>query len=140
MLHPSKCFIVPSHPPSPTIHHHSPSSITHYPRPPSIPHPTAKAAGAIKRYGVDAVVANNLLTYKDKVVLIRCKPGTTPEQVVVEATRIAGDETEPIAVRGISQEELKRQEGLEDIESIMIPKLVEMHGDYAGAASIRGRL
>ena len=94
----------------------------------------AKAVGAIQKYAVDAVCANNLLTYKDEVTIIQCKPGTLPAEVVVHAESISGDETVPIGVDGIDTDRLLRDPAAEDIESVMIPRLAAKHAQFIQAA------
>jgi len=69
----------------------------------------AKAAGALQRYGVDAVVANQLADYKSRVVLVCASDLVRAgrERIHVHAEAIRGDEDVDVAVEGVDLTELK---------------------------------
>mmetsp|Transcript_10158 Transcript_10158/g.22884 ORF Transcript_10158/g.22884 Transcript_10158/m.22884 type:complete len:338 (-) Transcript_10158:191-1204(-) len=85
----------------------------------------AKAAGAMKKYNVNAVVANNLLTYKDVVHILRA--ATSNKEVHIEAESIQGDETAEIPVRGLEASTIRRPEDCQDIEPQLVEALCELH-------------
>mmetsp|Transcript_56498 Transcript_56498/g.132517 ORF Transcript_56498/g.132517 Transcript_56498/m.132517 type:complete len:331 (+) Transcript_56498:75-1067(+) len=85
----------------------------------------AKAAGAIKKYRVDAVVANNLLTYKDIVHIVRAS--STRDEVVIESECIQGDETQGVLVRGLDVNSIERSPETTDIEPQLVQTLKQLH-------------
>jgi len=62
----------------------------------------AKAAGALRDYGVDLVAANNLATYREKVTLVTRDRSTTSEPPRVLAASVKGDEVEPVPVANVT--------------------------------------
>lgn len=87
----------------------------------------AKAAGALKKYGVDVVVANNLQTYKDMVHLTRVSCETVDIQVPEE---VRGDADTEILVEGITSATLRRQPGEQDLEPTLVAELEKLHDAY----------
>ena len=89
----------------------------------------AKAAGALRKYAVDLVVANRLATYKRHVTLVmRSNPDTPPS-----APAVRGDETAPVPVEGVNCVELALPDGQQgDIEELLVARLAELHAGHAG--------
>ena len=89
----------------------------------------AKAAGALRKYAVDLVVANRLATYKRHVTLVMRSSRDVPPSVPA----VRGDETAPVAVEGVNCVEIARppigKEG--DIEELLVGRLAELHATHA---------
>lgn len=62
----------------------------------------AKAAGALRDYGVDLVAANNLANYREKVTLVTRDRSISSEPPRVLAASVKGDEVEPAPVANVS--------------------------------------
>lgn len=88
----------------------------------------AKAAGALQKYDVDLVVANQLQTYKRRVTLVSAdgevRAGRTA--ICVRADAIRGDETADVAVDGLSLRVLEFGSSAE-LEGALVAALVAMH-------------
>jgi hypothetical protein len=91
----------------------------------------AKAAGALRKYAVDLVVANRLATYKRHVTLVMRSSRDVPPSVPA----VRGDETAPVAVEGVNCVELALPDGQEggDIEELLVSRLAELHADHLRA-------
>ena len=88
----------------------------------------AKAAGALRKYAVDLVVANRLATYKRHVTLVKRSSRDVPPSVPA----VRGDETAPVAVEGVDCVELALPDGEQgDIEELLIARLAELHAAHA---------
>ena len=85
----------------------------------------AKAAGALRKYAVDVVVANRLATYKRRVTLVS-RSGDAPPS----APAVRGDESEPVPVSGVRCEELALPDADAggDLEELLVAALAELHG------------
>lgn len=88
----------------------------------------AKAAGAIQKYNVDAVVANVLETRYEEVHVVRKQCETIP--IKIQDT-ISGEETEAISVSGVAKETVRR-EAFDVIELPLVRKLCELHMEKMG--------
>ena len=109
----------------------------------------AKAAGAIARYGVDVVCANQLQTYKHEVTLMTQQGDALP----TVAAKVCGDETEEVAVSGVLCRRISTQtsapatrdaaggaaaaEVAVEIEVPLLAAVVELHSEAiaSGAAA-----
>ena len=96
----------------------------------------AKAAAAIRDYGVDAVCANRLKTYKREVCIVTRDEG---EEVVAPA--VLGDETELVHASGVSRLELSLgalESGLgsgdssPEIEDLIVDEFIRLHDRRIG--------
>ena len=83
----------------------------------------AKAAGAIQKYNVDAVVANVLETRYEEVHVVRRQGETVPIKIQGE---ISGEETKAISVSGVAKETVQR-DSFDVIELPLVRKLCELH-------------
>ncbi|CAJ1397278.1 unnamed protein product [Effrenium voratum] len=81
----------------------------------------AKAAGALKKYQVDAVCSNVLQTIRDWVTIIEFDSATS-----IEVPEITGDETEPIQVSGVSSLRLERGDN-RSVDVPLVKAVVNMH-------------
>ena len=88
----------------------------------------AKAAGAIQKYNVDAVVANVLETRYDEVHVIR---KLDDESVVEIKGTISGEETEAISVSGVAKDTV-RKDSFDVIELPLVRKLCDLHAEKMG--------
>lgn len=70
-----------------------------------------QASGALKRYGVHAVVANILTTRKEQVQLVQQGSGDQPEVAVIN-----------------------RPPEVPFIEQVLVQRIVEMHTSFVSAA------
>jgi hypothetical protein len=88
----------------------------------------AKAAGALDKYGVDLVVANQLQTYRRRVTLVvadeEVRAGRA--QIHVHAEAIQGDETVDVAVDGIVTRTLDAADSAK-LEAALAAELVKLH-------------
>ena len=91
----------------------------------------AKAAGALRKYAVDLVVANRLATYKRHVTLVMRSSRAVPPS----APAVRGDEVAPVAVEGVDCMEIALPDGQEggDIEELLVSRLAELHADHLRA-------
>ena len=83
----------------------------------------AKAAGAIQKYDVDAVVANVLETRYEEVHVVRRQGENVPIKIQGE---ISGEETKAISVSGVAKETVRR-DSFDVIELPLVRKLCELH-------------
>lgn len=102
----------------------------------------AKAAGAIVKYGVDAVCSNMLANHRELVTIVSKDPAAQVITIAKEA--IAGDEAEPIAVEGISCQRVPRGDHA-FIDRPLVEAVVAIHArqlpdSCAGDAAKRPRL
>ena len=87
----------------------------------------------MKKYNVDMVVANNLETYSDHVVLISKSEGVALKDIQIHMSpassgEVAGDETSEIKVDGIRDTHIHRQG--EDIEPELVESIMRKHQEY----------
>lgn len=101
---------------------------------------TAKAAGALQRYGVDLVVANALQTYRRRVWLVRADEEVRAARAAirVHADAIRGDEASDVAVDGVCVEALACESG-EELEGALVAKLEQLHAGILAASSAHDR-
>lgn len=84
----------------------------------------AKAAGALKKYNVDAVCSNLLHNYRDVVTIIWPEQAAAAIEIGVE--HLTGEEQEAVEVRGIASKTLQRGE-LAFIDVMLVRELVALH-------------
>jgi phosphopantothenate-cysteine ligase len=88
----------------------------------------AKAAGALAKYGVDLVVANQLQTYRRRVTLVAADEEVRAgrAQIRVHADAIHGDEAADVAVDGLATRTLDAADGGK-LEAALAAELVKLH-------------
>lgn len=96
----------------------------------------AKAAGALQKYNVDLVVANQLQTYKRRVTLVSADSEVRAGRAAirVRADAIRGDETADVAVDGLSLRVLEFGNSAE-LEGALVAALYELHASLLDAQS-----
>jgi len=98
----------------------------------------AKAAGALKKYKVDAVCSNVLETIRDWVTII--EPDPAAQSIIISAEAISGDESEPIEVHGVRSHRLPRGDA-RSVDVPLIHEVVKLHRskmDTAGSTPLAG--
>lgn len=86
----------------------------------------AKAAGAIAKYDMDAVVSNQLQTIRDLVTVIRKIPG---QKIKIEKESIDGDESEPIGVSGVQSDCVERGSRAA-LDPLLIEHIIALHTSH----------
>eukprot|EP00929_Paragymnodinium_shiwhaense_P032586 TRINITY_DN18031_c0_g1_i3.p1 TRINITY_DN18031_c0_g1~~TRINITY_DN18031_c0_g1_i3.p1 ORF type:complete len:329 (+),score=44.03 TRINITY_DN18031_c0_g1_i3:77-1063(+) len=95
----------------------------------------AKAAGALKKYGVDVVCSNLLQSTRDAVTLVARDPQV--ESITIHCDTIDGNEAKAILVTGVTDQDVRRQ-GEEAIEVPLVKAVLDLHSsqlDKARAAN-----
>eukprot|EP00434_Breviolum_minutum_P022326 symbB.v1.2.019703.t1/scaffold1623.1/size109029/2 len=82
----------------------------------------AKAAGALKKYKVDAVCSNVLQTIRDWVTIIQVDKASTIEV----STEISGNEQEPVEVSGVCSQRVERKDA-KSVDVPLIQSIIQMH-------------
>jgi len=86
----------------------------------------AKAAGAILKYGVDAVCSNLLHNYRDLVTIISEDP--LAQGIRISSGEIHGEETEPIPVEGVASVRIERGSH-STIDQPLVQAVIRLHQD-----------
>lgn len=81
----------------------------------------AKAAAAIQKYGVDAVVSNLLQTRRDEVTIVSREPGAD-----IVCGSVQGDEQDPVNVQGIRSTVIRRGDDAV-VDEALIAEIVRWH-------------
>merc|ERR1712232_1435332 len=92
----------------------------------------AKAVGALKKYGVDAVCSNLLHTYRDCVTIIM--RDSQASGIEVASGDIKGDETEPIMVQGVATTRIERGAN-KAIDGLLVGAIIDIHDGWVGIAT-----
>eukprot|EP00440_Ansanella_granifera_P055554 gb/GFBE01060220.1/.p1 GENE.gb/GFBE01060220.1/~~gb/GFBE01060220.1/.p1 ORF type:complete len:329 (+),score=76.03 gb/GFBE01060220.1/:1-987(+) len=92
----------------------------------------AKAAGSLKKYGVDAVCSNQLQSIRDLVTIIEPDPAVPTIQI--SKAEIAGDEEEPIEVEGVASHRVVRGDS-KVVEVPLVSAIVDRHGKRMAASA-----
>ncbi|CAK9061408.1 unnamed protein product [Durusdinium trenchii] len=82
----------------------------------------AKAAGALKKYKVDAVCSNVLQTIRDWVTIVEADEASSIEV----PTEITGDEKEPLKVFGVLSRSIERRDA-KSVDVPLVQAMIEMH-------------
>jgi len=90
---------------------------------------TAKAAGSIVKYGVDAVCSNMLQSHRDLVTIISRDPAAN--EITIEKGDITGDETAPISVQGICSKRVERDANTV-IDKPLVEAVITLHARHIG--------
>ena len=94
----------------------------------------AKAAGAIRKYGVDVVCANVLGTHRQLVTLVS-RTDSTSRITIHKDGPIDGDEDTAIAVTGVRERHIELGAGTgETIEQPLVAALHELHSRHLGTS------
>eukprot|EP00927_Polykrikos_kofoidii_P043091 TRINITY_DN37152_c0_g1_i1.p1 TRINITY_DN37152_c0_g1~~TRINITY_DN37152_c0_g1_i1.p1 ORF type:complete len:347 (+),score=64.94 TRINITY_DN37152_c0_g1_i1:54-1043(+) len=94
---------------------------------------TAKAAGSISKYGVNLVCANMLQSHREQVTLVSKDLAAT--FVEIDTEEISGSETEPVGVRGVISQEVRRGDDVY-IDAPLMRAVVEHHAAHLSSPSI----
>lgn len=105
-------------------------------RPPARQIRPAKAAGALQKYGVDAVCSNQLQTIRDVVTVVARDPAA--QGVAVAKAEIAGDEAEPVAVEGVVSYRVERG-SRPSIDPALVEVVAGLHSEHiaSGAPAVK---
>lgn len=90
---------------------------------------SAKAAGSIVKYGVDAVCSNILQTRRDLVTII--SQDAAASGITVSKSDITGDETAPVAVTGICSRRIERGANAV-IDKPLVEAVIALHARHIG--------
>jgi phosphopantothenate-cysteine ligase len=83
----------------------------------------AKAAGAIDKYGVDAVVSNLLQTRREEVtVVVR----DSASEIHIDSANIRGDEETPVPVSGVASTTIRRGDS-DVVDEPLIKEVIRLH-------------
>lgn len=85
----------------------------------------AKAAGALQKYKVDAVVSNQLQTIRDLLTIVWKDPQATAIEIAAE--HIGGDEEQLVQVSGLCTKRVDRGSA-PIIEPLLVEAIFDMHG------------
>ncbi|CAL1143717.1 unnamed protein product [Cladocopium goreaui] len=93
----------------------------------------AKAAGALKKYKVDAVCSNVLQTIRDWVTIVEVDKASSIEV----PSEISGEEREPVQVSGVRSRRVERKDA-KSVDVPLIRSVIEMHSEKMASGGSSG--
>lgn len=93
----------------------------------------AKAAGALKKYKVDAVCSNVLQTIRDWVTIVEVDKASSIEV----PGEISGEEREPVQVSGVRSRRVERKDA-KSVDVPLIRSVIEMHSEKMASGGSSG--
>lgn len=93
----------------------------------------AKAAGAICKYGVDAVCANLLHSYREWVNIVQRDPNAA--QIELPTQEVSGTEEKPLVVRGLHCERIEKSRCDVSTDRPLARAVIRLHESHVSRAA-----